>query len=114
MYLKVTGIMIIGAVLGLIGVITLLAGMSLLMGAERCRNGNGMMMIALIPAPVRCDISAGYRYYGYKNSDKPERLKYVSYSAITWHYSINTIIAITSPDMNVNVASQLQADNPNI
>lgn len=108
MYLKVTGIlMIIGAVLGLIGVITLLAGMSLLMGAAGVETGTELLLIALIPALLVVIFQLVTGIVGIKNSDKPEKAKVcIVLGAITLALAlINTIIAITSPDMNVNVVS---------
>ncbi|MGI6049320.1 MAG: hypothetical protein ACOYEI_00610 [Acetivibrionales bacterium] len=108
MYLKVTGIlMIIGAVLGLIGVITLLAGMSLLMGAAGVETGTELLLIALIPALLVVIFQLVTGIMGIKNSDKPEKAKVcIVLGAITLALAlINTIIAITSPDMNVNVVS---------
>jgi uncharacterized membrane protein len=108
MYLKVTGIlMIIGAALGLIGVITLLAGMSLLMGAAGVETGTELLLIALIPALLVVIFQLVTGIMGIKNSDKPEKAKVcIVLGAITLALAlINTIIAITSPDMNVNVVS---------
>ena len=88
--------MIIGAVLGLIGVITLLAGMSLLMGAAGVETGTELLLIALIPALLVVIFQLVTGIMGIKNSDKPEKAKVcIVLGAITLALAlINTIIAI--------------------
>ena len=81
--------------------------MSLLMGAAGVETGTELLLIALIPALLVVIFQLVTGIMGIKNSDKPEKAKVcIVLGAITLALAlINTIIAITSPDMNVNVVS---------